>query len=159
MRCLECQPFLEESERVFHPILQQYKFEFVECWSQRDGRECRLKYHSNIGSLLFVLQDGGMSCFLAKQQVPFPPPHMLSDGNDIGWYHIVTIAEIVSDSRLYTAEIDRAIQRGNLHFYEWQSGILSKYIEDIFPFIESTDKGELDRLVSQVIKARRTYLE
>ena len=114
--CKECQPFIDETERLFGPTIRKYGFEFSECEGMRQGRECQVMYRASIGNLLFVLQDGAPSCFLGVRTQSLPPLVLLGDRGDYNWYHVVTLTEIALGNLVYDMRVDKAIRKGKSTF-------------------------------------------
>ncbi|MCB9128921.1 MAG: hypothetical protein H6638_13550 [Ardenticatenales bacterium] len=156
--CKECQPFIDETERLFGPTIRKYGFEFSECEGMRQGRECQVMYRASIGNLLFVLQDGAPSCFLGVRTQSLPPLVLLGDRGDYNWYHVVTLTEIALGNLVYDMRVDKAIRKGKIDFFAWQSDLLAEHSLQLFLLLESSDAGWLTQQADGVVDKRRKTL-
>ncbi|MCB9128920.1 MAG: hypothetical protein H6638_13545 [Ardenticatenales bacterium] len=150
--CQECQPFIDETERVYGETLSKYAFELAECYGEREGRECQVMYRASIGNLLFVLQDGVSGSFVGKVGTRFPPFVLLRSGGEFGWYATLTLAEVESGEDILTRKLMRQFISRKVYSYEWGAKILAERIERLFRFLEVKDEATLKRMIQDRLR-------
>lgn len=151
-RCGACQPFVDETERLFQATLQRYHFRFAQCLAEREGRECQAMYESLYASILFLQGDGSAACLIGAPGTPFPPFVLLHGIGDYGWYHVIPLAEVEAGRRLVSRCLMRAFIAGRVPYYAWQAQFLDERAERLFALVAQADPHDLAEAVARHVK-------
>ena len=150
--CNECQSFIDETERLFGPILERNGFTLTECDGEREGHECRVMVSAKIGWLLFVLQDGAAGSYLGRSDCPLPRSVLIHGTGDYGWYETLTFAEVEAGRALMSRQLMAKFVDGHIYDYEWEAGLLAERIDRLFRFLNSYDQEQLQSLMLDRIR-------
>lgn len=148
----DCKPFVEETERLFGASLHRYALRLTDCFSAHEGRECHALYEGEMGSLLFLLQDGSADCMVGAVGTAAPPLVLVHGTGDYGWYHVRFLAEVEADQRLVSRRLMQAFITGRTSYFAWQATLLNDRADRLFSLLATQDAVSLTTAVQHHVR-------
>ncbi len=129
--CGACNDFVAYALSHFSAFLARHDFQFIECATAHDGRECSVMYQSARCRLLLTLSDGAYDCSLATLDTPFPGTVAFYLNGEAGWYSVLFLIEYKLGKKLLTRRQIEKIWRGELDKFAWIASLLDDWSDTL----------------------------